>query len=192
MAIHSLEPAFVRVFIDNPFSNHVHTHPVLAWVGTPFTTPGEFVAWDESPIAADTMIEGMLTDMLPLLSEDSTVTGYEILTMSSPTADPLPVFIKSLTGFVGTSTATGWAKAVQRTYTLLSAAGGLARKVVLDEPSNNNFDAVLSLGATVDADWIAHFLDVSEAWCARDGSRLVAFKSLKYIINEKLKRNYGN
>lgn len=191
MAVNSLYPASVRIAISNVMGVHYQIHPTRAWVGTPFTTPGEYVAWDETTIAADVMIEDMIDDMLPLLAAESTVTGYEIFTYASPTSDATPVFIKSLTGKVGTSVATGWFKALQRTYTLLTEFGGLARKVILDEPASNDFDPVFSLGVTADATWINHFLSTGEAWNGRDGGRLVAFRSLKFDLNDKLKRNYG-
>lgn len=192
MTVHSIHPAFVRVAIDNVKGVHYHTHPVREWIGTPFANAGTFEAWDSSSIAADTMIEAMIDDMLPLLADTSTVTGYDIYTMTDVNADPVPVFFKVLTGKVGTSVATGWFEALQRTYTLVTTAGNLVRKVILDEPASNDFDPVYSLGATVDATWIANFTDETNAWAGRDGFRPAAFRSLKFALNGKLKRNYGN
>lgn len=190
MTVFSLYPAFVRIEYASDYGPHTMTRPTRAWVGTPWDAPGSYVCWDESTIAANTMIEGLITKMLPMLPPEVSVSSYLIYTQADPEAEPMPVFAKNLTGQTGSSLSDAWYPAMQRTYSYLTTANHAAKLILLDAAAVTAFGKVTTLPPGGELDLVNELMLETRAWAGRDDARIVAWRSLTLDTNEALRRKY--
>lgn len=188
--VNSLYPACVELDYETPYGIHTMTRPTLAWAGTPFDADNTFATHDAATISANTMIAAFMNACRPIMSDDSAWVGWRIKTFASPTSPAVLVNAISFAPIVGTSTATGFAKAAQRTYSFYTATGGAAKVVMLDQPNNDNWDTIYSLAGGDDEDIQTELTALTNGWAGRDTQRIVAFKSVTFTLNEALRRAY--
>lgn len=188
MPLDGLYPSFVKIFYTSAYAPHVMTIPTRQWTGTP-GTPGEYEAWDASTIAADTMVEALITAMLPNNLPTTAFNAYEIYDV--PVIDEPPVwkYAKYVTGQVGTLVNTGWAKSNQYMMTFKCTDGQLLKIVNLDTPVQNDWGNVIGLSAR-DEDIAAEILSAGNAWQGRQGGQPIAFSNITIAQNKRLRRKY--
>lgn len=188
MALDGLYPSFVRIHWTSAYAPHVLTMPTRQWTGVA-GTPGQYEAWDASTIAADVMIEALVTAMLPNNLATTTFVSYEIFDV--PVIDEPPVwkYAAFLTAQVGTLVNTGWAKAVQYTMSFKCSDGNLLRVVNLDTPVSNVWGNVVGLSAR-DTDIATEILAPTNAWQGRQGAQPIAFSNITISLNKRLRRKY--
>lgn len=190
MAVYSLFPAFVRIEYASDYGPHTMTRPTRAWNGVPWTTAGTYTAWDETEIVASTMIEGLITKMLPMMPPEVSFSSYLIFTQADVDAEPVPVYAKNLTGQTGSSLSDAWYPAMQRTYSYLTSGNHAAKLVLLDAAAVNAFGKVTSLPPGGELDLVNELMLTTRAWAGRDDARIVAWRSLTLDTNEALRRKY--
>lgn len=188
MPLDGLYPSFVRIHYTSAYGPHVQTLPTRQWTGTP-GTPGQYEAWDGGDIAADTMIEALITAMLPNVLPSTAYNSYEIFDV--PVIDEPPVwkFGKYVSGQVGTLVNTGSAQSNQYTMTFKCTDGNLFKHVTLDTPVGNSWGNVIGLSARDEA--IAdEILSAGNAWQGRQGGQPIAFSNITISQNKRLRRSY--
>ena len=136
------------------------------------------------------MIEGLITLMLPLFTEQVTFTSYLIYTLPETGALPVPVFAKNLTGQTGENLSTSQYLTFQKIYTYLTADNNPAKLVLMDVPTGGVVSRVSTLPPGGELDLVNELMDVTKAWAGRDDSRIIAWRSLSNGVNDKLKRLY--
>jgi len=188
MPLDGLYPSFVKIFYTTAYAAHVMTIPTRQWTGVP-GNPGSYEAWDASTVSADTMIEALVTAMLPNNLATTTFVSYEIYDV--PVIDEPPVwrYAEFLTAQVGTLVNTGWAKAVQYTMGFKCADGNLFKIVNLDTPVSNTFGNVVGLSAR-DTAINAEIVNPANAWQGRQGAQPITFTNISVSLNKRLRRKY--
>lgn len=188
MPLDGLYPSFVRINYTSAYAPHTMTIPTRQWTGVA-GTPGQYEAWDASTIAADTMIEALITAMLPNNLPSTSFNSYEIFDV--PVIDEPPVwkFSKYVTGQVGTLVNTGWAKSNQYMMTFKCADGQLLKIVNLDTPVQNDWGNVIGTSPR-DAAIAAEIIGAGNAWQGRQGAQPIAFSNITISQNKRLRRKY--
>lgn len=184
----SLYPSFVEIKYHSAYAPHVMTIPTKQW--TPGAGFGTFATWAGGTIAADTMIEALVTLMLPFFRATVIFDSFTVFTMDTPTSPAVPRASKVLTG-VGTSSASAPYKATQATWTVKTNAHSLAKIVMLDVATGGSFEKITFATLTGDAaafinEW---FLDTN-GWSARIDGKPDFFLQIAYTMNEKLRKEY--
>jgi len=187
----SLYPAFVTIDYETAYGVHKMTLPTLAY--DPAPTPGdegEFSTWAAGSILASSMIDTLITALVQFWPNTMTFQNVQVFTMASPTASPVPQF-GYVSGEVGTLVSSAWAKAVQQTMTFRTTVNSLLKIVLLDVPTNNNFDrnTTVTPGGPVD-DVLQIISSQQNGWSARIEGRPYAFLQAAATLNEKLRRAY--
>jgi len=186
----SLFPAFVKIEYQSANAPHVMSLPTLAWNDPLDGSDGTFDTHGASTVDADTMINDLVDEIAKFYTSGLSFTGYTIFTLPSMTGDPLPKYSAQLSQ-VGVTTSSTWQKAVQITMTARTSAFGVAKIVMLDAISENNWDRITVLPgsgnvATLWAEWS----DVTNGWAGRDNGRPATFLQVSKTLNEKLRRQY--
>jgi len=194
MAAFDIAPSLVKIFYESPRGQHVMTRPTRAWLGEPWDVlGGSYARWsDNAEIDAPTMIEDFIALLLPIYTDDVTFTSYIIYNVETVEGNPVnvPVFAKLLTGQTGDITDVVQYLAWQKTFSFLSTDSHNAKIVLLDVPTGGSISKVSSVSGA-EAAIVAAFMDVENAWAARDDNRPVAFRSLNNSVNKALERKYG-
>jgi len=190
MTLHSLFPSYVEINYEcQGFGPHTMIRPTRAWVGVPWTGPGQYEAWDESTISASVMVNNFIDLLIPIFTPETSFTGFTIYNLSAPGADPIPVYAELLTGQIGTVVTAIQFATYQKTLSFITAANEAAKIVLLDVPTGG----VISKSRTVsgaEAALVAEFMSETNAWSARDDNRVVAFRTISNGVNDALKKAY--
>jgi len=152
---------------------------------------GGYTAWDTSTIAADDMIEALVTLFLAKFPATVHFTQWQVMQWDAGAETWNPVAGAVLTGFAGTDDDPGWSQAVQGVYTFYDTAFQTFKLNLLDMSSRNNFARRAS--GTYDADEIAIFDELeadTNAWASRAGNQLTSCRSGSLGINDELKKQY--
>lgn len=185
-------PGFVEIVSHSPYG--VHTQEIChhGWDYSGGTPPGGvFNTWNGGTQDAVTMVEDLISVLIPFYLPSYNFDMYTVYTMADPDADPTPVWSDSLNN-PGSSVNTNQAKAVQTTFSFGTEAFGQAKLIMLDAPTGTDFEKVLSFAASPEAIAILDMLkDPDRGWQARDGSRITILKQISYTLNEKLRREYN-
>lgn len=193
MTPHAPGPTIIQVQYSTPFGFHNMRMYTRHW--NPASTGhdlGEVGRWsDDTLIDLETMVNDMVTLFLPFYKADCSFDLATVFTQAAP-GDPLiPVASKALTGMVGTDVTTCQRKAVQLTTSMRTVGNNIAKSVLLDCQSFNNFDPVRTVGAAPDIDLIvAEFADVTNAWSGKDDTRISTFIGAFKTLNEALRKAY--
>lgn len=190
MAINNAFTAFVKIFYQSNFGPHVMERPVRSWVGTPWTGAGTFVGWDEGVVPADDMIEELITLMLPLFTAAVSFGSYIIYVKQEDDDPGDPVFAKNLTGQTGSSTSTAQIAAYAKTYTYLTASSHSAKLVLLDVPTGGVVSKFNSLAPGDELDMVNALSNPANAWCGRDNTQIVVWRSGSNDVNDALQKKY--
>lgn len=182
-----LGPYWVQINYHGAIAPHTMTIPTRNW--NPGASYGTFDDWSSGTIAAETMIEALVTTFLPMYNADVTFDNFVIFKQLLPEDEPQPVMSKNMTGKTGTDVSASWAGAVETQIIVRTAAFGLAKLVLLDSVSYNDFNPMLTPSievAAVLAEWTAD----TNGWSGRDNSRPNIFLKATVNINQKLRKEY--
>lgn len=177
MAPNFLGPYWVQLNYTG-FTPHSMTIPTKNW--NPSGSIGTFDIWSGGTINALTMVQGLVTKLLPHFEATSSFNNYLIFKQLLPTDDVEPVAGGNFSGQIGTGVIGGWSAAVEKMFIARTSAFGLCKLDLLDASSGDNFNPVISPGVTDQAlidEWFAD----SNGWCGRDGFQPTTF--LKYTLN---------
>lgn len=189
MAIHSLFPAFFRLFSQSEFGPHISTIPTLSW-NTSAAPAGRFIAWDGSDRDAADMITDFVDLILPFFTPDTEYQSATIYTMADIDALPQPRAFVNFTGKVGSS-ADPAVPASMSTYSFRTTNFGLMKLVFLDAPVTTNFLPFTSLASSVPLTNLFNFMsDEANAISARDNGRPAQFIRATFKINDELRKSY--
>jgi len=183
-----LYPSYVKIYYTSAYAPHTMTLPTRQWTGAA-GTPGEYEAWDASSIAGDTMIEALITAMLPNNLATTAFNSYEIFDVPVMGEPAVWKYGKYVSGQVGTLVNTGSARSNQYTMTFKCTDGNLLKVVNLDTPVGNSWGNVIGLSAR-DEDISIEILAATNAWQGRQGGQPIAFSNITISQNKRLRRKY--
>lgn len=183
----ALGPYWVQLNYHSELAPHSMTIPTKNW--NPSGSVGTFDIWSGGTINALTMVQGLVTKLLPLFNANSAFDNYLIFKQLLPTDDPQPVASESFSGQVGTSTSTSWWQAVERIFIARSTTFGLCKLDLLDCVSGDNYLPITS-PATNDQAVITEWFDDAKGWCARDNGQPNTFLKITANLNQKLRKQY--
>lgn len=189
----SLYPSFVIIDYHSAYAPHKMTIPTTQWFPTPLGGAlGSYVDHDGDPVDGEAMIDD-LVDLMAVFFLSTThfdlATAY---TMAAPTGIAVPRGSVALTQ-VGSSAATGLAKAIQTTINMRTDGfKGGAKLVFLDAPlGSSGFEKLLPSGfSSALNDLVAKFSDRSAAWICRNGQIVSTAISVTFDLNDKLRKEY--
>jgi hypothetical protein len=183
----ALGPYYVQINYHSPDAPHTMTIPTKAWnagVGV-----GTFDIWSGGTIAADTMVEGLVTAMLPSFNAGVTFDNWIAYKQLLPSDDPQPLVSDNFTGMTGTDVGGSWAQAVELIITARSSLFGLCKLSLLDAISGDDYSPVIIMSGslvTLTAEWFAD----SNGWAARDNGQPTTFLKMTKNLNQKLRKEY--
>jgi len=180
-------PYFVRCNYHYILGPHTMTLPTNVW--NPDSTVGTFEAWDSSAPAADTMINDLVTLMLPFFDANTTFDNWTIFKQLLPTDEPTPQMGGGFTGKIGTNGGGSWSAAVELIITARSTNFGIAKLDFLDGASNDNYNPITTFTGAI-ANVVNEWADPSNAWRARDNGRINTFLKMTVNLNQKLRKTY--
>jgi len=142
-----------------------------------------------APVAA--MVDALVGALLDIMPTTVVFDNYIVYTFATPTSDPVPRAQKAFVAIDGDVADPGWTAAVQTTITWRTEEFGLAKIVMLDSASADDFSKITNLADSAALDAIdGEFTAVSNGWSGRDDARPQTFVSQTKTLNEKLRRAY--
>lgn len=186
----TLVPAFAEILYHSSAAPHVMRLPTLAWNDD--ASPGgagSFESWSGVDKDAEDMVEQLVDLMLPFFNNLITFDGFIVYTQAEDPGIALPVASGSFTGKVGTGGGDTWFAAVQTTIIARTSEFGIAKLVLLDSNSGDNFTPELVQSAPMAA-LTAEWFSLENGWRGRDGGRPKTFVKATQTLNEKLRREY--
>lgn len=186
----SIAPGFIQLEYTSNFGPHTAELPVNnVNIASPDGLLSTIDTWDAGTIVWTDMVDEMvdlLGDRMP-----SDVTYNTATLWSQPTPDDLPTFVAAYElGVAGTVAVPGYTKAVQETITARDTDGYVAKLVLLDMASTNNFDKQVTITAAGITDLWAAWSNTSNGWASRNGKRPATFIKATRTLNESLRRRY--
>ena len=184
-------PGFITIESTSIFGAHVATLPVNT-ISPDFVSPtsSTIEAWDSSSVNWVDMV----TALVDLLADRFPV-DYDFLRASlwdRPTPADLPTFVGTVSlATPGTVATPGWNKATQETITARDTGGYIAKLVLLDMASTNNFDEQVTLTGAGLADLFDEWQAMTNGWSSQAGFRPNSFIKATRTLNEKLRKAYG-
>ena len=183
----SLSPAFVRINYTTAFGVHSMTVPTV-----PVFLDGatwKFTLRDEvTPTSVLTEITAYVNLLKVFFNATTTFVDFILYVQDSPATTPVPFYSATL-AIVGTSGATAWAKAVQRTWTFRADDFGLFKLVMLDVP-NDGFDRVTATQAGAQTSLKNYIIGANTPIAARSGGKPTVFLQFVDTLNDKLRKAY--
>lgn len=188
----SLYPAFVRLFYTTAYAPHSMTLPVLGWNPPSGGHPsGTFLCHDTSQADAEDTIDGLVAVLKEVWKSTTHVTEAIIYTMAAPVAPAIPQVTYEV-NVAGVNTNAGWDEATQLTFTLRTNLFHKMKLVMLDFPSDNDFQKY-----TAEADInvayqniVAVLKEDANTWCGRDRGQPTTFVSMITDLNDGLRKRY--
>lgn len=189
MSHNSLSPAFIRINYQSLYGLHSMTIPTVK-LGLDAGTY-KFVREDLSYVGvAQTLAAAWITAIKAFYPTTTTFIDWLGFSMSSPTAQPIPVTGGAF-GVAGTSSVSAYmeSKATQRTFTWRTDSFGIFKIVLLDLVVASYEKVTLPADALV-ASLHAIVANVDPWMRGRDGGKPVVFLQASTTLNEKLRRSY--
>ena len=190
MAPGSLFPADTFIEYHSAFGNHTMTIPMNA-----VTNPGaaanllEVNAWDASSRLWSDMVNDLVTEFLPRYDSDVEFDIATCRTYASVSAPPVPIGTINL-ALAGTVVTPGWAKATQETIMFRDTGSNIAKLVLLDFATGNDWAKYTNAAAIGVNGIVAQFTDDANGWRSRKDLRPANFIARTATLNEALRRNY--
>jgi len=185
----SLYPSYVQIEYHSAFGVHKMTLPTRQWSSAGGAS-GSFEAWDTTARDAADMVDDLITDIKAVYPSSVVFDLATIYNFPDPDEDPVPVRLLVL-GDAGTAVSSAWSKAVQQTFTFRTLSNGIFKLVLLDVPTDNNFDRVPVSSFTAPFLAIeAELTSQANAWSGRDNARPNSAIQASATLNEKLRREY--
>lgn len=194
MAEHALWPAYGDVRYHSAFGVHHAIVPTREWFGVPLVPDnvlGQYTNWSSLPCDGEEMWDEFVLRWKPFFAASVTLDSITIYTKATPVSEAIPRAVKAY-GVVGTETDPGWSKAVERTWTMRDTEFNIAKSVMLDAQSSNQFDRITNIDGSAES--VAYFgmlKSLSWAFQSRAGFRINTFQSLVTGLNDTLKKKYG-
>lgn len=189
MTAFSLFPSYVQIEYQSAFGLHLMTRPTKQWQESAGPA-GEFETWVSGTIDADDMINALCDVLAVVAPSTTTFTQYVIYNFPDEESDPQPVASNTL-GVVGLEATPGWTKAVEQTFTFRTEAFHIAKLILLDANTDNNFDRVpFSSFSSAYQDIFFELANTTNAWSGRDNARITQAIQASATLNEKLRREY--
>ena len=190
MTVFSLAPAFVQINYHTLEAPHKQLIPTLAWdenLGT--EGKGGYINWNAAEVDADTMITSLVTDLAVLFPDTTLFDDYVIFTKADAEAPNLPRAANAL-GVAGAGV-TAAVPAAMQTWSFRTADFNHFKLVLLDLVVASGF-LPTTPGNTTDAqdDVIADLTAATQAWSARDNSRITTLIRITAKINDVLRHAY--
>jgi len=185
MAPNFLGPYWVQLNYT-VYAPHTMTLPTKNWNAS--GSIGTFDIWSGGTINALTMVQALVTKMLPLFNADCSFNNYLVYKQLLPTDVPEPVASQQFSGQIGTG-GTSWAKAVERIFVARSTAFGLCKLDLLDCLSADQWNPVLNPGVD-DQALITEWFNDANGWSARDNNQPNTFLKITTNLNQKLRKSY--
>ncbi len=185
--VNFLGPYFVQNNYHSAYAPHSQLLPTKAW--NPGIGVGTFDTWAGTPIAADTMIEGLIDMMLAFMPSTNQYDNSTIFKQLLPADKPQPLLTIGWTGKIGTDATAGWYPAVEEIFIARTSLFGIAKISLMDADSQNNFAPRLAFtgaDAGLFGEWGA---DVN-GWCGRDNGQVVTPMKITTNLNQKLRKEY--
>jgi hypothetical protein len=192
MTEYSLYPCSIALRYHNNFAPHVMTIPLNAW--SPISSghdAGTNLAWDGSQVDTLTMVDGLLTKLLPFFYTDTHFDNFTIYTYADPDAPARPVVDIGLTDEVGSGAT--YIPATQANYMFRTGGFSYLRLTMLDVAASSQFLPVSSFPLPGYATTVAlanYIIDDANAFRGRDNTQPQFLKKITYTLNEKLRRSY--
>jgi len=183
----ALGPYFVMINYHYILGPHTMTIPTKNWNSG--AGAGSFDTWAGGTVAADDMIEALVTLMLPFFDGNTTFDNWIIFRQLLPTDDPQPVRSGNFTGMVGTNGGGSWSAAVEVIITNRTDLFGIAKLDFLDAVSNDNYNPILAPSGALSALLLEWGLDLN-GWSGRDKGRPSNFLTMTVNLNQKLRKTY--
>lgn len=184
MAPNFLGPYWVQLNYTG-YSPHTMTLPTKNW--NPSGTIGTFDIWSGGTINALTMVQGLVTKLLPFFNADVSFNNYLVYKQLLPTDDPQPVSSEQFSGQIGTNVSGGWAPAIEMIFIARTTNFGICKLDLLDAVFDNGFSPVINPGVAAQAlidEWFAD----SNGWSGRDNFQPYTFLKYTTNLNQKLRK----
>lgn len=187
----SLAPAFIKVEYQSQFGAHTMTLPTL---GTNIDPSDPTLSTIDTWVGGTVLWTTMVNDLLALVDDfygiSTTFDVATLFTQESATADPIPRASVAL-AVVGDIPAPQWDKAVQFSITARTTNFGLAKLVMMDADSFDDWDKIVALAAAPAVQALFNeWADPTNGWSAQDNGRPATFLQATKTLNEKLRRSY--
>lgn len=185
----SLFPSYIVIEYSSSFGVHTMTIPIRQWTSGAGDL-GEAEAWNSGTRDLADMVDDLVADLAELYPATVTFETATVYNFADIDSDPDPVGQHAL-GVVGTAVTSAWSKAVQQTFTFRTDNFNIYKLVLLDVPTDNNFDRVPAAAFTTEFDNVVFELTAdANAWQGRDGSQIIQPIQASATLNEKLRRSY--
>lgn len=189
----SSAPGFIVIQYSSTKSIHTMRIGTRAWSppsgGNDF---GSYLDWDETPVAADTMIDALVAALADAYPTTANFINATIYTQASPDVDALPRMTYPL-NVPGTIVTPDWWEAVQGTFNFRDTDFTSMKLTLLDCDSENLFGKLVAVSSVARWDAIAdEIVNTGAAWSSRNGFQPVTVLSFTRTLNEKLRRAYGH
>lgn len=187
MPSNSLAPGFVKLFVQSPTAEHVHTIPVKPYLGIGGVW---FLEQKGSSVGStwDVGVNALVTVLKPFLSAANSYTYAELWTQESPTIDP--VFRDSIILGVAGTNAAAYTPTLQYTFSLRTEGGGVGKVVVLDASGTPNIRTKPPYTGITLA--LANYLvGNSSIVVGRDNTWHIAMVKSVTKLNDALRRKYN-
>lgn len=183
----ALGPYFVQINYHYILGPHTMTLPTREW--SPDGGAGTFLNWVDFAIAGDTMVEGLVTDMLPFFDANTTFDNWTVFEQLDNDDLPTPLHSEVFSGMVGSNAGGSWSAAVETIITARTTDFGLAKLTLLDSISGDDFNPILTLAGAL-ATLVGEWTITSNGWSGRDNARPNTFLKATLNLNDKLRKSY--
>ena len=186
----SLYPACVVVNYHSAYGFHKMTLPIRN-IENPAGGPAyEVLDWGDNTRMLDDMINDLIDALLPRFPDTVEFDTYTPFTFATPTSDGVPLQTLTFTGQVGSAAVPGWSKATMETMTFRDEEAALAKLVLLDFASGNNFEKYTNAATAGVTTIVSVFTDASNAFSSRNGARPQSFIARTAKLNDELRKSY--
>lgn len=183
----SLFPASVLINYHSLLAPHTMMIPTK--VHNPGAGFGTFDTWAAGTKDAQDMIEELVTLMLPFFDAGVTFDNWTIFEYPDAVSPGDPVASAAFSGMTGSDTGATWAGAVETMLIARTDGFGIAKLVLLDSISDNDFNPVL-IPTTRYTNLIAEWFNTGNGWSGRDNAAPVTFLKATKNLNQKLRKEY--
>jgi hypothetical protein len=183
----SLFPASVLIQYHSLLAPHSMMIPTKAH--NPGASFGTFDTWLGGTVDAQDMIEELVTVMLPFFDAGVTFDNWTIFEYADAVSPGDPVASAAFTAMVGTDAGATWAGAVETMLIARTDGFGLAKLVLLDSISDNDFNTVIT-PTTRYTNLIAKWFLDTNGWSGRDNTQPKTFLKATKNLNQKLRKEY--
>lgn len=180
-------PYFIRIKYHYILGPHTMQIPTNVW--SPDSGVGTFADWSSGAIAADTMIENLVTTFLPFFDGNTTFDNWVVYKQLTPTDEPTPEVGQGFSGMVGTAADGKWSAAVENIITARTTNFGIAKLDFLDADSHNNFNPIIVANSDISA-LMDEWSSLTNGWRGRDNGRVDVFLKMTVNLNQKLRKTY--